>query len=183
MRAFIGCSAKDGILNIYKELASNVSTILARKGYKLVYGGGSSGMMGTCYMTYKYEGQKVKGIYDVGDTKYAEGLEHDAMDVVPNTFDRTKSLYQHADIVVILPGGFGTLAELFSMIIEKQVRLDEKKIVLFNYNKYYDNLLYFFKDMMDERFINEETLQQFDIVTNLKDFEDYINKIETEEVN
>jgi len=182
MRVFIGSSGKDGILNIYKELASSVSTILARKGYKLVYGGGSSGMMGTCYMTYKYEGSKVKGIYDVSETKYSEELELDAMDVLPNTCARTHSLYQHADLIVILPGGFGTLAELFSMIIEKQTRMDDKKIVLFNYNKYYDNLLYQFKDMLDERFINEESLNQFDIVTNIKDFEEYINKLEMKEV-
>ena len=53
MRAFIGASDKDGILSIYKELASNVATILARKGFKLVYGGGSTGIAGTIYMTYK----------------------------------------------------------------------------------------------------------------------------------
>ena len=72
MRVFIASSGKEGILNIYKELASNVSTILARKGFKLIYGGGDTGMMGTCYMTYKYEGGKVKGFYDVMESDIAE---------------------------------------------------------------------------------------------------------------
>ena len=183
MRVFIASSGKEGILNIYKELASNVSTILARKGFKLIYGGGDTGMMGTCYMTYKYEGGKVKGFYDVMESDIAERLELDAIDVSPNTFVRTNHLYDHADLIVILPGGAGTLAEFFSMINEKQTHNEDKRIVLFNYNKYYDNLLYHIKDMMDERFITEETLNTFDIITNLKDFEEYINKIEIREVD
>jgi len=183
MKAFIASSSRDGILNIYKELASNVSTILARRGYKLVYGGTSSGMMQTCYMTFKYEGNKVKGFYDVTEAKDAEYLDLDAADVSPNTFTRTSRLYQSADLIVILPGGFGTLAELFSCIIEKQTKKDNKKIILFNYNKYYDNLLYQFKDMISERFIGKESMDQFDIVTNIKNFEEYVNNIEMKEVD
>ena len=181
MKAFIGASGKPSVLNIYKELASNVSTILARRRYKLVYGGGSQGMMGSCFMTYKYEGEKVKGFYDVTEATKAEELELDAIDVAPSTFERTKHLYMHADIIVILPGGVGTIAELLSMIIEKQTKKDDKKIVLFNYNKYYDYLLFQIKHMIDEHFISEEALQSFDIVTNIEDFEGYINKLMMEE--
>ena len=181
MRVFIGTSGKSSTLNAYKELASNVATILARRRYKLVYGGGSQGMMGSIYMTYKYEGEKVKGFYDVTEATKAEELELDAVDVAPSTFERTKHLYQHADLIVILPGGVGTIAELLSMIIEKQTKKDDKKIVLFNYNKYYDHLLYQIKSMIDEYFIEEDALQSFDIVTNLDDFEGYVNKIMKED--
>lgn len=177
MRVFIGTSGKSSTLNVYKELASNVATILARRRFKLVYGGGSQGMMGSLYMTYKYEGEKVKGFYDVIEASKAEELELDAVDVSPSTFERTKHLYMHADFIVILPGGLGTMSELLSMIIEKQTKKDNKKIVLFNYNKYYDNLLYQIKDMIDEHFIEEEALQQFDIVTNINEFEGYVDKI------
>ena len=182
MRAFISSSDKDGILSIYKELASSVATILARKGYKLVYGGSSTGMAGTIYMTYKYEGGKVKGFYDVSEANKAEELELDAIDVSKNTFHRNSNLYMHADLIVILPGSFQTLSEFFSMIVEKQTKIEDKKIVLFNYNKFYDNMLYQFKDMIDERFIDTDNLRQFDIVTNLNDFEKYINSIEMKEV-
>ena len=181
MRVFIASSGKEGILNIYKELASSVATILARKGFKAIFGGGSKSMMGTTYMTYKYEGGKIKGFYDVSDAKTSEELELDAVDVSPNTFERTHKLYEHADLIIILPGGVGTIAEFFSMIVEKQTRYETKKIILFNYNKYYDNLLFYFKDMLDEHFIDDNTLKQFDIVTNLKDFEKMINDIEIKE--
>ncbi len=181
MRVFIATSGKEGVLSIYKDLASSVATVLSRHGYKLVYGGGDTGMMGTLYMTYKYEGNKVKGFYDISEANVAQRLELDAVDIAPNTFIRSNHLYEHADLIVILPGGFGTLAELFSMIVEKQTKKDNKHIVLFNYNKYYDNLLYNIKDMMDERFINEESLQQFDIITTISDFEEYINKLNKEE--
>ena len=132
-------------------------------------------------MTFKYEDGKVKGFYDVTNAKDAEYLDLDAIDVSPNTFVRSSRLYQSSDVIVILPGGFDTLSELFSCIIEKYTKKDNKRIVLFNYNKYYDNLLYQFKDMIDERFVNDELLQQFDIVTNLNDFEKYINEIQSEE--
>ena len=182
MRAFIGASDKDGILSIYKELASNVATILARKGFKLVYGGGSTGIAGTIYMTYKYENGKVKGFYDVSEATKAEELELDAIDVAKNTFHRTNNLYMHADLIVILPGGFQALSELFAMLVEKQTKIEDKRIVLFNYNKFYDNILYQLKDMIDERFIDEDNLRQFDIVTNISDFENYINNLEMKEV-
>lgn len=177
MRVFIGTSGKSSTLNVYKELASSVATVMARHRYKLVYGGGSQGMMGSLYMTYKYEGEKVKGFYDVTDASKAEELELDAVDVAPSTFERTKHLYMHADFIVILPGGLGTMSELLSMIIEKQTKKDSKKIVLFNYNKYYDHLLYQIKDMIDEHFIEEDALQQFDIVTNINEFEEYVEKL------
>lgn len=183
MRVFIASSIQNGVLKIYKELASNVSTILARRGYKLILGASANGMVGSCYMTYKYEEAKVKGFFDITDASIAEELELDAIDIAPNTFTRTMRLYQSADLVVILPGGFGTLAELFSMIMEKRTKKDKKRIVLFNYNKYYDNLLYLFKDMIDERFVTDETLEQFDIVTNLEDFEKYIDEIKIDEEN
>jgi uncharacterized protein (TIGR00730 family) len=88
----------------------------------------------------------------------------------------------HADLIVILPGGFQTLSELFAMLVEKQTKIEDKRIVLFNYNKFYDNILYQLKDMIDERFIDEDNLKQFDIVTNISDFENYINNLEMKEV-
>jgi len=182
MRVFIGSSGKDGILSIYKELASSVATTLARNNFKLVYGGGDTSMMGTTYLTYKYEGGKVKGFYDVKDARIAESLELDAVDISPNTFVRTEHLYEHADLIVILPGGIGTLAEFFSMLEEKMTKEDfNKKIVLFNYNKCFDSLLFQIKDLMDERFILKETLNMFDIVTNMKDFDKYIEDLVKEE--
>ena len=59
MRVFIGCSSYNSINLKYKELAQNVSELLARRGDKLVFGGTDAGMMSKCFQTFRYYGCKV----------------------------------------------------------------------------------------------------------------------------
>ena len=174
MRAFIACSARDNVSNDYKNLASDVATVLARHDYKLIYGGADTGMMGKCLMTYKYEGKKVKGFVDIKDAEHAERLEFDAMDVLPNTFDRTRDLYKSADLIVILPGGIGTLAEFISCMEENLTRGDNKKMILFNYNHFYTPLLNFYTKLYDDKFVSNEALKSFIIVKTIEDLEKVI---------
>jgi uncharacterized protein (TIGR00730 family) len=181
MRVFISGGTLEGVLNSYKELASNVATICARKGLKLVFNGIDTALMGTTYMTYKYEGGKVKGFYDITNAGYQERLELDASDISPTTFDMANKLYKHANLIIILPGSFETLSSFFSMINEKIVKKDDKKIILFNYDNYYDKLLYQIKYMIDEKFLDPNLLNMFDIVTNMDEFNKLMNEIEGED--
>jgi len=181
MKVFIACSAGTALAKEYYELACNVSELFARRGHKLVFGGSDKGMMGKCYMTFRYEESKVKAIATVQDSEELEHMDVDASEVVPKTFDRTKRLYEIADIVVVLPGGIGTLAEFVSMIDYKRCSSYEKKpIILFNYNDYYTPIINMLKGMYESKFCVKEDLKEFDIINDLKGLEIELDRLEGE---
>lgn len=122
MRVFIGCSSYNSINLKYKELAQNVSELLARRGNKLVFGGTDAGMMSKCFQTFRYYGCKVKAVSDVKYIDDLKGMDYDRETVTPTTFERCKELYLSSELIVILPGGLGTLSEIFGMIEEKRTR-------------------------------------------------------------
>ena len=167
MRVFVACSARDAVGSEFKEIASEVATYLAKEGHKLVFGGMDQGMMGKIFMTYKYEGGKTKGIASVEDAEIMESLELDATDIAANTFERTKKLYDAAEIVLILPGGIGTLAEFFSMVDYYRTGRLRKPIILFNYDDFYTPLLSYLKELYDARFIAKDDLKSFNIVKDV----------------
>lgn len=182
MKVFIACSASNSLAKEYYELACNASDIFAKRGHKLVFGGFDKGMMKKCYMTFKYDGSRVKAVATVQDQEALEDLELDAHEVVPKTFDRTKRIYEIADVMVILPGGIGTLAEFTSMLDYARCTTYEKKpIILFNYNDYYTPIINMLKGMYDSNFCSKEDLKTFDIVTDLKGLEIELDKLEGEE--
>ncbi len=180
MKVFVACSGVDNVAIPYRDLASNVATMLARNGHKLVFGGCDTGMMGNCYMAYKYEGGKVKAIVEVHDAPNLDMLELDAYEVKTNIFERTKELYESSDLVVFLPGGLGTMGELFSMLDEKRQKCQDKKIILFNYQNFYTPLLKFLSDTYKEGFVNKKDLQLLDIVTDVKSLELFLKGLEKE---
>lgn len=180
MKVFVACSGVDNVPCGYRDLASEVATMLARYGQKLIFGGMDTGMMGKCYMAYKYEGGKVKAVVELHDADNLEMLELDAYEVKPSVFERTKELYSSSDVVIFLPGGLGTYGELFSMLDEKRQKKQDKKIILFNYNNFYTPLIKFLGDTYKEGFVNKLDLQLLDIVTDVKSLELFLKNLEKE---
>lgn len=178
MRIFIGCSAKDAISMDYKKIASDVSTMLAKRGDKLVFGGSECGMMGKCYFTFRYEGSKVKAIADITDAKEVDNLDVDASEITLNTFKRTEMIFESSEVILILPGGIGTFREFFSMLDEKRTKNLDKPIILFNYNKYFSPLLGVLTKGYEENFITKRDLKLFDVVSDIKSLEMYLNNLE-----
>ena len=178
MRVFIGCSAKDAVNSEYKVLASDVSTMLAKRGDKLVFGGSECGMMGKCYFTFRYEGSRVKAIADITDAKEVEALDLDASEITLNTFKRTEMIFESSEVILILPGGIGAFREFLSMLDEKRTKNLDKPIILFNYKKYYTPLLNFLTKCYEGNFISKRDLKLFDVVSDVKSLEMYLNNLE-----
>lgn len=178
MRIFVGCSPNSNVPLEYRDLASNIATMLANNGHKLVFKGEEEGMSGKCFMTFKYEGAKTKAIIESKSLDELKDLEVDAYEVEMNTFDRTKKIYSSSEVVLILPGGLGTLAELFAFIEEKKNTNSDKAIILFNYNNFYTPLLMAMKDSFSQGFISESELKRIDVVTDVRSLELYLKTIE-----
>lgn len=181
MRVFVGCSTSSVVPIKYRDLACEVATMLTHNGHKLVFGGTQSGMMGKCYMTFKYEEAKTKAVLDISEVAVLDDVDVDASKVSPSTFQKRENIYISSELILILPGEVGTLAELFSIMDEKIKKHGEIPIVLFNYDNFYTPLIKFLKDMERDGFINESHLQAFDVVSDVKSLEMYINRYEKKE--
>lgn len=180
MRIFIGCSASNGIPVKYHNLAGEVADILSKMDNKLVFGGCAEGMMGKCYLSFKFNDKKVKGISDIRDIEELESLECDASEVTNTTFERTKKLYESSQAIVILPGGIGTLAEIFAMLDEKRTRCDSKPFIIYNYDGFYDDFIYTMSHQRSLNFISEDDTKLYTVVNTTEELINEIKKIEGE---
>ena len=113
----IFCSASDSIASVYEEKARELGAWIGRKNKWLIYGGANLGLMDTVARTAKEYGAKVMGIVP---TKLEEhGAVSDFLDVTfrsVNLSDRKDMMEQEADVMVALPGGVGTLDEIFHVV-------------------------------------------------------------------
>src|SRR5687768_1694143 len=111
------CGSRTGKHSIYNKHALELGRLLATLNIKLVYGGGNKGLMGTIAQAVLDNGGKVTGVIPkllVEWEQQHKGLSEIA--IVPDMHSRKKMLYELSDAAIILPGGFGTLDELFEMI-------------------------------------------------------------------
>lgn len=157
----IGCSSRDGVDEKYLSLAESIAKQCNEMGYDLVFGAASTGMMGRCYRNFD-----TVSSYTV--EKYVEDLANipsKEQYVLETTFDRTKQMFCDADIIVILPGGTGTLAEIFSILEENRSISNPKNYILFNYDHYYDSVLQMINTCVQNHFNDESIYDYFQVVS------------------
>ena len=170
------CSSSNYLNDAYYSDAKELGKLLGQNGYNIVYGGSTLGMMWACACEVKNNGGKIYGVMpkrlvDMGcrtdncDNFYlAEGMR-----------DRKAKMDEISDAVIAMAGGFGTLEELTEMIVQKQLGYNKKAIVILNTNGFYDKLLEFFDQMINEKFANKFMSESIYIASTPQEAIDYIN--------
>lgn len=136
------CGAQNAVAEEYKAMAYQLGLDMARAGKQLVYGGGDCGLMGAVANGTLKGGGKAVGVFPRSLGRIE--VEHKGLTVmhmVDSMHERKQIMYDHADVFVILPGGFGTLDEMFEVITWRQIGIHEKSVIIFNYHGYWDHLL------------------------------------------
>ena len=138
----IFCGSKSGNNPVYEEQAIALANLLAQKKIELIYGGGKTGLMGVVANTVMKAGGIVRGVIPqvLKDWEH----QHDGISelfVVEDMHVRKRKLYELCDGAVILPGGFGTLDELFEILTWNQLSIHDKKIFILNSNGFYNHLI------------------------------------------
>jgi hypothetical protein len=154
----IFCSGKNDLKSEYVETTRELVSRIDIAKYRIVYGGGQIGLMGTVRDTFKSKG----GTLITSNLKQFVSSEGDDY-VFDNISDRQSKLIQLADVLLVLPGGFGTLYECLETITKNQIREISKKIIIFNYNHLYDHLLAQISVLQDEGFI-KNTVESYNII-------------------
>ena len=150
------CGSSVGKNEMFAEAAKNLGKTLAERKIHLVYGGGTLGLMGSVSTAAHLEGTQVLGIIpealaegNITGTTVGEELR------VSSMYDRITKMIEHSDAFIALPGGFGTLEEIFHSVSWAQLNIHNKPVGLLNICNYYDDLLIFLDKAVDQNFISQ----------------------------
>lgn len=167
------CGSSGAVDPAFRDAATDLGKLLAEAGMELVYGGGRVGLMGLVADGVMTNGGRVIGIipefldkYEVGHTGLSELI------VVDTMHTRKKLMMDRADAFVVLPGGFGTLEELFEVLTWKQLRLHDKPILLLDLpgtdgRGFWEPLTALLDHLIAEKFAKPEMAALWQIVTRL----------------
>lgn len=156
-RIAVYCGSSLGSKPIYNQSALELGNTLANHNIELVYGGANVGLMGAVANGVLDGGGKVIGVLPY--FLASKELEHKSITeliLVDNMHERKAKMSKLADGFIALPGGFGTMEELFEMLTWAQLALHNKPIALLNIDGYYDALLVFIETMIDGGFLKSE---------------------------
>ena len=144
MKIFIGCSSNPNIpQSFFEDCEKFLKQILLNN--DIVFGVCSDGLMGTVYRVAKQNGNKIIGICPKIYKDNFISITCDEKILTDSIFERIDRIIDESDAIVFLPGGIGTLHELFSFIELKRNNQFDKPIIIYNYNHFFDELILFFE--------------------------------------
>ena len=159
------CGSKNGINPVFAEHARTLGKLMAENNIMLVYGGGSAGIMGIIADSVMKHCGKVTGFiprllleWEVQHRSITELIICDDM------HERKKRIYSISDAAIILPGGFGTLDELFEIVTWNQLTIHDKEIYILNSGGFYNHLIEHIEVMKKEQFLYEEALKRITVI-------------------
>lgn len=150
----IFCGSKTGNNSLYEKDAIALADLLADKNIELIYGGGRNGLMGIVADTVMKKGGIVRGVIPQVLVDWEH--QHDEISelfVVDDMHVRKRKLYELCDGAIVLPGGFGTLDELFEILTWNQLSIHDKKIFVLNSGGFYNHLIAHMQLLSKEGFL------------------------------
>lgn len=170
LRICVYAASSNQVAPEFHEAAFQLGEALAKAGHSIVYGGGSQGLMGALANgALKHQGQVI-GILPkfMADLEWGHaGLTH--LDLVEDMRERKHKLLTGSDAVIALPGGCGTLEELFEAITLKRLGIYFNPIILINTKNFYAPLQTFMQQVIDERFMNPEHHAMWSLVGTVEE--------------
>jgi len=147
------CGSRDGTDPAYGQTAEATGEMLAKNDWRLVYGAGDVGLMGRVARATQAAGGETFGVIPEHLMKWEVGKTDLTTFIVTETMhERKKVMLMNANAVVVLPGGAGSLDELFEALTWRQLKLHEKPVFVVNTNGYWDPLLGMIDHMIDQGF-------------------------------
>lgn len=165
------CGSSKGSSDIFMAQSYETGKVIAQRGYGVVYGGAHVGLMGAVADGALDNGSEAIGVIprflekkELAHTRLTENY------VVNTMHERKAKMHELSDAVIVLPGGFGTLEEMFEILTWGQLNLHKKPIGILNIDGYYDTLIKFMDEMIEHEFLKP-------IYKNLLAIENDINKL------
>jgi len=164
------CGSSAGTEPAFGEAAGQFGKILAEGGVRLVYGGGSVGLMGILADAVVAHGGKATGIIpDFLTQRERPRRFGQELIVTRDMHERKRTMFDRADAFVALPGGIGTLEELVEQLTWAQLGRHRKPILIANINGYWDPLLTLVAHMREREFVPESLAVNFLVAERVED--------------
>lgn len=174
MQLFIGCSSSN---DIPKEYFDDCKILLEElmKENDLVFGACNSGLMWLAYNTALKANKNITGICPEAYKDDFKTLKCDTEITTKSVSERTDSIISSSDALIFLPGGIGTIYELFTAIESKRCHEFNKPIVIYNSNGYFDKLLEFMDKVYNEKFSRLKDKRNYLVTDSISSILYYIN--------
>ena len=164
------CGSKCGDNHAYETEARRLGNLMAKRGVRLVYGGGRIGLMGAVADAVSAEGGDVVGIIpefllrlEVGNDQAGELIVTDTMHT------RKAKMFEMSDAAIVLPGGMGTMDETIEVMTWKQLRQHDKPIVVMNVDGYWDPFVALVDSIVDGGFAHPKIRDLISVVAGADD--------------
>ncbi|MEI8264169.1 MAG: TIGR00730 family Rossman fold protein [Betaproteobacteria bacterium] len=161
------CGSRSGSDPRHTQAARQTGQVIGQRGWQLVYGGGRVGLMGSVADAVLASGGRVVGVIprklrerEVGHTGLSE------IHIVDTMHQRKQKMAERADVFLALPGGIGTLEELFEVWTWRQIGYHDQPIGLLNVGGFYDGLLAFLRHTVSSGFLEQAQLDKLHVGTD-----------------
>jgi len=151
------CGSNPGSRPVYAETAARVGRMLAEAGIAVVFGGGKVGLMGTVAGAALAAGGEVIGV--IPDQLVQLEVAHTGLtrlEVVSTMHERKRRMFDLSDGFIALPGGFGTLDEMFEMLTWRQLGIGDKPCAFLDVQGFFEPLVAMMDRMVGERFLHAD---------------------------
>jgi uncharacterized protein (TIGR00730 family) len=148
------CGSKQGADTVFGEDAATLGRLLATQGFDVVYGGSDKGLMGILANNALSYGASVTGI--IPEVLLEWEHQHSSLTkliISKDMHERKKTMYQMGRAGIVLPGGYGTLDEMFEMLTWNQLSIHDKKIYILNSGGFYNHLIDHLNTMHEQGFL------------------------------
>jgi hypothetical protein len=152
------CGSSNSVPDVFFDAARQTGRALASSGWTVVYGGARNGLMGALADSALESGGRVTGV--IPRSLFEREVAHEGLTelhVVETLQERKAQMADLSDGFLTLPGGFGTLDELFEILTWAMLRMHDKPCVVVNTDGYYNDLLAFAKRAGEAGFVSEES--------------------------
>jgi TIGR00730 family protein len=172
MKISIFCSANDNIDKDFFKMTEELGAWIAKNGHSIVFGGCNCGLMEYIGKSVHNAGGMTIGV--IPQIIEKGGKVSDSVDVniaCDNLSDRKELMLAKSDVVIALPGGIGTLDEIFTVAASHTIGYHKKTVILYNMKGFYDSLIALLNDMQDRGMIRGKWTDYILAAENISDIE------------
>lgn len=162
------CGARNDVDPAHLEVGAAFGKEIAQAGIRMIYGGADCGMMGAVANAAMANNGEVIGVFPHHlRTHEAEHTGVTETIIVGSMHERKKLMFDLSDMFAILPGGFGTMDEMFEILTWRQIGLHEKPVFIFNHKGYWEPLIAMMEHIIEQRFAKPINREFYQVVNSL----------------
>ncbi len=181
-KKFYACiygGASEKIADVHKDKVRELSGIIAKCGYSLVYGAGSTGCMGAAARGMHDAGGYVMGVSPDFISEFEDIYDCDNTVMVDTMSERKIIMEKHADVFIIAPGGVGTMDEFFQVLTLKYLKRLSAPIIILNTECFYDGLIALIDSLIKQNAVHDSIYEIFEVIDDINDprFVEILNEV------